>query len=128
MRDAFRLRPSIPFIAVLLIVVVALALGNPHDDKWLLQCPLYQLTGIKCPLCGGQRAVHELLHLDIKEAWMLNPGLFVLSPYLLLLLAGQLFPQLQESSRIIRFCYRDKVIFLFFAVLSLWGVVRNLFA
>lgn len=59
---------------------------------------------------------------------MLNPGLFVLSPYLLLLLAGQLFPQLQESNRIIRFCYRDKVIFLFFAVLSLWGVVRNLFA
>lgn len=108
--------------------MAVLAFGNPHDDKWLLQCPLYQLTGIKCPLCGGQRAVHEVLHLNIKEAWILNPGLFLLSPYMLILLAGQIFPQLQQGSRIVRFCYQDKAVFLFLAILVLWGVARNLSA
>ena len=124
MRDS--LKHSLYCAVVLVIVILVLAWGNPYSDTWLLQCPLYQLTGIKCPFCGGQRAVYEILHLNIKEAWKLNPGLFVASPYLFLLLIAQIFPQLQNKSKIIRLCYKNRTLLLFFVLLLFWGIVRNL--
>jgi len=37
-------------------------------------------------LCEMQRAIHELLHGNIKDAWILNPGIFLFSPYWIILL------------------------------------------
>lgn len=116
-------------IFILISIIVAtgaiLALGNPHSTSWPLKCLFYHLTGFKCPLCGMQRAVHELLHGNIKEAWTLNPGFFLLSPYLCLLLLGQISPTLMNNNSIIRFCYRNNVIFTILALTIVWGIVRN---
>lgn len=46
-------------------------------------CPFLAATGFQCPLCGGQRALHALLHGRLGTAWAANP-LLVLSPLLLL--------------------------------------------
>lgn len=45
----------------------------PRSLPDLLRCPLFSLTGIQCPLCGGQRAVHALIHGAWGEAWRWNP-------------------------------------------------------
>ena len=34
---------------------------NPSDFKLFPKCPFYVLTGLKCPGCGTQRAIHCLL-------------------------------------------------------------------
>lgn len=36
-------------------------------------CGFKVLTGLPCPLCGGTRAAHALLHGDISHAAYLNP-------------------------------------------------------
>lgn len=92
---------------------------------WPIKCPLYWLTGYQCPLCGTQRAIWQLLHLNVKEAWTLNPGLFCLMPYLIIILVGQIFPRLQKDSRVVRFCYRDKIIIAVLLYLAFWGIARN---
>jgi hypothetical protein len=73
-----------------------------------------------------QRAIHELLHGNITEAWTLNPGFFLLSPYWLVILIGSIFPTLQRTNAIVRFCFRDKIILLAIILLVVWGIVRNL--
>ena len=49
------------------------------------RCPIYALTGIYCPGCGGQRAVSALLHGDVLDALNQNALIFVIP---LLIIAG----------------------------------------
>jgi len=41
---------------------------NPNEVDFMLKCPLYSTTGIYCPGCGSQRALHHLLHFDFIKA------------------------------------------------------------
>lgn len=73
--------------------VVWLYLGDPEAGGYFPKCALYWLTGLKCPGCGGQRAVHCLLHGDIVGA--LRHNAYVLT-FLPLFVAG-LFTPLGEK-------------------------------
>jgi hypothetical protein len=55
--------------AVLVLVACAgLALRDPHvTGSWGL-CPLLFLTGLPCPLCGGLRAMNDVLRGDVVAA------------------------------------------------------------
>lgn len=50
-------------------------------------CMLLEFTGLQCPLCGGQGAVHALLHGHWGVAWQRHPGI-ALSPVLAMLGLG----------------------------------------
>ena len=41
---------------------------NPDEVDFMLKCPLYKTTGVYCPGCGSQRAIHHLLHFDFIRA------------------------------------------------------------
>jgi hypothetical protein len=49
---------------------------DPSTTARYPSCPLRALTGLLCPLCGGLRAAHALLHGQLVEALTLNPFLF----------------------------------------------------
>ena len=56
----------------------------PPGSSWFYpRCLFHQLTGWNCPGCGGLRATHHLLHGHFREAFLFNPLLFVLAPWLL---------------------------------------------
>lgn len=40
---------------------------DPHQGSFPA-CPFYQLTGWFCTGCGSQRALHDLLHLNLWES------------------------------------------------------------
>lgn len=46
--------------------------------------------GLRCPGCGSQRAIHSLLHLQFKEAFLFNPLVIISIPFLILLAAAAL--------------------------------------
>ncbi|MCU0418282.1 MAG: DUF2752 domain-containing protein [Cyclobacteriaceae bacterium] len=46
-------------------------------------CPFLKVTGYKCPGCGSQRAIHQLLNGNLKQAFLLNPLLVMAIPYIL---------------------------------------------
>ena len=52
---------------------VLVGLVNPNEGGHYPTCPLLALTGIYCPFCGGLRAVHDLVHLDLAGALARNP-------------------------------------------------------
>lgn len=121
----------IPRTTILVGIAIAAVLGvfvyysfNPEEYPFP-QCPFYLLTGFECPGCGSQRALYQLLHLNIVQAFRYN-ALFVISiPFLaFLVLADMLkhrFPKMYVASRntIMSWCA--------LAIIILWTIVRNIF-
>jgi len=64
---------------------VLVGLVDPNDGGHYPTCPLLALTGIYCPFCGGLRAVHDLVHLDLGGALARNPLAVVALPLVALL-------------------------------------------
>jgi hypothetical protein len=94
---------------------------NDPEKGGFWDCPFRLLTGLLCPGCGAQRAIHDLMHLRIGEAFGHN-ALLVLSLPLLGLQWGwsQLFPSAKPLSA------RNWVV-LAWAILAVgWGILRNL--
>ena len=77
-------------LPLLLIALVALAIVyyrvSPTSSVFFPKCAFLMLTGLKCPGCGSQRAVHALLHADLASAFAHNALLVLSLPYLALLI------------------------------------------
>ena len=59
---------------------------NPVQfDDFFPKCPFLWLTGLKCPGCGSQRAVHFLLNLDFQQAFHFQPLMVLSLPYLIII-------------------------------------------
>lgn len=37
-----------------------------------MPCPFHAITGLRCPGCGSQRALHALLHGDLSTTFKMN--------------------------------------------------------
>ncbi|KJF25381.1 DUF2752 domain-containing protein [Rhodococcus sp. AD45-ID] len=51
---------------------VLLHVRDPHNSGSYGVCPMYAVTGLWCPACGGLRAVNDLTHLDIGASLSSN--------------------------------------------------------
>jgi hypothetical protein len=77
-------RPAFIYFFVGIVVLLIYGLLDPQHFPFP-KCPFLTLTGLKCPGCGSQRAMHQIIHGDIASAFRLNPMFF---PALLYALAG----------------------------------------
>ena len=59
-------------ILVVALLLVYFFFDPTATDSYFPGCPLYNTTGIYCPGCGSQRALHSLLHLDFKSVLSYN--------------------------------------------------------
>ena len=109
---------------VLFLIGAFLYFGTPAGEAWWLKCPLFQLTGWQCPLCGLQRAVHALLHGDFLMAWHYNPALWILLPYVGVWLLGSCVERVARS-RVYAWCTSSRVVLTVLLLLCMWGVARN---
>ncbi len=118
--------PWLIIAAVVLIYLIVNFFYDPEQTTWSPKCILLQLTGFKCPGCGSQRFAYHLMHGDILGAIHYNYFIALLSPYLLLLLSGELLP----SRRWRQYVHTHFVTKLFgFSYISLyfiWWVLRNI--
>ena len=112
------------FFCLLLVVLTLLYLGAPDSEAWWLKCPLFQLTGWQCPLCGLQRAVHTFLHGDFLAAWRYNPALWILLPYVGVWLVGSCSERVART-RVYVWCTSTGVVLAMLLMLCMWGVARN---
>ena len=124
-KGGMKINLSLAIVAIVTIgVAVALWAGNPASERWPLKCPLFQMTGWQCPLCGMQRAIHEMCHGNVLKAWEYNPALWVSLPYFAVLGASSLFPSIRKY-RIVNWARQDRTLLIVGALLMVWGVVRN---
>ena len=62
-------------------VLTLLALVEPAGQIVFPRCWLHEMTGLRCPGCGGTRAMHALLTGDLIRAWQLNPLVVTAIPF-----------------------------------------------
>lgn len=114
-------------VALMCAVLAALWLYrvDPEDSVYSPKCLFYLLTGLKCPGCGSQRAIHALLHLQVGDAFRHNALLVLSIPFLALMcfswMMRRRFPVLYERLN------GRGTIWTVFAVIIAWWIVRNIF-
>ncbi len=116
------------FLATLIgVVILAYAWWtDPAHGAGYFPCTFHKLTGLYCPGCGGQRALHALLHGRIMEALRLNaPAVLIFVPLGLTAYAAYARQCLGHPSR--RPPQRTaRWVALFLILALLYGVARNL--
>lgn len=98
---------------------------NP-SKTFFIPCPFHYITGLYCPGCGSQRAVHLLLHGDIWGAFRFNPLMVLTLPILVYGLGITLANWIFDTSRRFMLFYSKIFIFGYFGLAILYWVVRNL--
>jgi len=76
---------KILFSGLALLVVALLYLYktyNPLEVSFFPKCPFHSLTGLLCPGCGSQRALHHVLNGSLSAAFRENALLLIAIPYM----------------------------------------------
>ncbi len=124
------LRPKTNWKPILLLATVIVCgavaavffLFDPTRVPIFIPCLFHQVTGLDCPGCGAQRALHQLLHGNVVAAIRLN-AMFVFSlPLFAWLAARAVIRRLRGEQTSFYF----KGVWLYFAAWILFGVLRNL--
>ncbi len=97
---------------------------DPTQSRLFPKCPFLLLTGLKCPGCGSQRAIHALLGLDMHQALSYNAFLVVMIPLIVLLYVAEW--QRERHPKWYRALNGRVVIWTVFLLIIGWWVIRNL--
>lgn len=103
------------------LVLALLWMFNPAEEAFVPDCPFKSVTGLMCPGCGSLRAIHSLLHLNIRDALHYNPVGTLLLPVLLVACSMQLLQELLRT-HLWQARLPGRAILV---LLSVWWVVRN---
>ena len=85
------------------------------------------LTGLDCPGCGSQRAIHHILNFNIIQALKANVLVVQFIPYLI---TGFIFDMVNSSSeRFLKWrkiLFGEKAIYIILIVTVLFTIIRNI--
>lgn len=88
------------------------------------KCPFKLLTGLSCPGCGIQRAIHAFLHGKFTEAISYNYYLVYSLPYAASF--AVLWIMDNKTSEVLRKVIENKYVVDFYVItFIIWLVVRN---
>lgn len=117
---------NVGIIAVcVLVTLIVFGAFDPAGHGFFPRCQFHQLTGLDCPGCGGQRAVHQVLHGHVAAAFHCNAlfvsllpvGLWYASRFLIHRLLGVLLPS----------PFQHRVwLWMLTGAIVIFGIVRNL--
>ena len=115
----------------IIVLVIVFGIGilyfvNPEHITWLPKCWFYKLTGLQCPACGTQRAIHQLLHLNFIAAIRYNPFLIISLPYVSALVGFQWFYKGKKLQKLRIICFHHTTVNIYLILLVLWWIVRNI--
>lgn len=109
------------------VLVLLYRTYNPIGNLYFPKCPFRVMTGLKCPGCGSQRAIHYLLNLDILSALKENVVLVISIPYIV---AGIVFDSLKKPNENTlkwrKILFGRKAIFVILAIIIVFWVLRNI--
>ena len=114
------------FIPVAFILVYIYFTYNPSIYPFPA-CPSKKYLGISCPGCGGQRAFHHLLHLEVKEAFSYNPLAIISIPYILLGFIFEIKQIKKKYPQTRKFLFGKIAIYIILGIIIGYLITRNIF-
>ena len=115
--------------AISMMLVAALYLFfifDPETHPFFPQCPFLLATGLECPGCGSQRALHQLLHLNIRGALKQNGFMVVALPYIFMGIYLQYLGGKRRFPRLEKFFFgRWSALVVLLLVIAFW-IGRNM--
>jgi Protein of unknown function (DUF2752) len=123
-----RHRAELLTASVLLVSAVLLLLlryANPASSGIFPPCPFLWLTGFYCPGCGSLRALHQLLHGNVRAAFAFNPFAVLSFPFLA-------YAGASRAAYLLNCRYFPRIflpawfIWTLFSAIVLFGILRNL--
>jgi hypothetical protein len=115
----------VAFVVLATTGAVLLRLFDPANSPIFPPCPLRYLTGLYCPGCGSLRALHALLHGDLRQALAMNSLTVILLPFIGCGLVSEICMQFRGQP-IVGTRIPATWIRALFAVIVLFGIARNL--
>ena len=113
------------FVVVILVIAGYYYILNPYEQKdFFISCPFYKITGFQCSGCGSQRAFHEILHLNFKEAFHQNALVLLGIPYFSLIFFTSFFQG--KFAKLRQVLIGKKTTLILFFIVILFGIFRNL--
>lgn len=108
-------------IAALLFVLYGVFDPAQHPFP---KCPFYLVSGWKCPGCGSQRAIHQLIHLKVESAFEYNALLVLFIPVVSFLIVADAMKSKYPNIYLIS---RNPVLsWGILVIILLWWILRNL--
>lgn len=99
---------------------------NPAYNEYFLQCPFHYITGLYCPGCGSQRALHQLIHFNFIGAFRYNPLLIIALPFVFYSLSLTLHNIFFKTAYRFKLFYKNWFVFGFFGLVLIFWLLRNL--
>ena len=113
------------FVVIILLITGYYFFLNPYEQEYFfISCPFYKITGYQCSGCGSQRAFHEILHLNFREAFHQNALVLIAIPYFSLIFFTSFFQE--KFAKLRQFLIGKKTIIILFIIVILFGIFRNL--
>ncbi len=129
MRQTPHGRRIVRIVLLLLIAAIAVLLYtfDPLQHTLMPKCPFRLLTGLNCPGCGIQRALHAMLHGHWAEAARCNFYLVYAGPYALAFLVQRWFMSGQLQQRVGAVLEHRYVVNFYIITFFIWLIARNIF-
>ena len=101
---------------------------NPEEFRFYPKCPVYLLTGYKCPGCGSQRAFYHLFQGNFTTAFQYNPFMMLLIPYILSGIYLEYIANRTKPSivRIREILFGNWAILVLAVIIILYTIARNI--
>ncbi|MGM0635098.1 MAG: DUF2752 domain-containing protein [Bacteroidota bacterium] len=112
------------FLGVLFLIIYTKF--NPSEIALFPKCPFHLITGLHCPGCGSQRAIHAFLQGNIWQGLQHNflmILLFLLLFHKLYQLSFALFQKVTTSKNLL---YHPATAWVIVGVILLFWILRNL--
>jgi hypothetical protein len=114
------------FPVILVIAGILYYVFNPSTENWFFKCPFHLFTGLQCPGCGLQRALHCLLHGDVMGALSFNAYIIVILPVLLMMVLGEWYNYHHWFDWANRLLNNRTAMIIIIVLTFVWWVVRNI--
>ena len=127
MSKGYKIGLGAAIIVMLIAALYIFYIIDPETHSLFPKCPFLLATGLECPGCGSQRAIHQLLHRNLIAALRYNAFMVLVLPYIFLgvylqYLGGKIrHPKLEKL-----FFGRWSALIVLILVIVYW-IVRNLF-
>lgn len=100
---------------------------DPSSNVFAPKCLSYTILGFRCPGCGTQRAVFNILNGNIINGLSFNPLMILSVPYFSLLLIMQFSKVKQKFAKLYSVLYGFNSVWILIGVLIIYTLLRNIF-